>query len=164
METQPDFEELLALFNEREVDFLIVGAHALAHHGAPRYTGDLDILVRPDGDNARRILAALTDFGFGSAGLTLEDFQSPDNVVQLGVPPVRIDLLTSLTGVDWNEAAAGRVPGRYGKVPVAYLGRSQLIANKRAIGRLKDLADIEALGEQVSHRLPPAGDRHGRQG
>ncbi len=148
MVTHPDFEEWLALLNAHGVDYLIVGAHALAHHGVPRYTGDLDILVRPDEDNARRIVAALADFGFASLGLTVEDFCRPDRVVQLGVPPVRIDLLTSLTGVSWDEVAAARVSGRYGSVPVAYLGRPQFIANKRAIGRAKDLADIEALGEK----------------
>ena len=147
MEMQPDFRELLALFNAHHVEYMIVGGYALALHGAPRFTGDLDVLVKPDPENAQRILAALETFGFASVGLTPGDFSYPDQVVQLGVPPVRIDLLTSLTGTSWDEAFAGRTAGSYGDVPVYYIGREQFIANKRAIGRQKDLADLEMLGE-----------------
>ena len=148
MEMQPDFRELLALFNAHHVEYMIVGGYALAFHGAPRFTGDLDVLVKPDPENAQRILAALETFGFASVGLTPGDFSHPDQVVQLGVPPVRIDLLTSLTGTSWDEAFAGRTAGSYGDVPVYYIGREQFIANKRATGRKRDLADLEALGEE----------------
>jgi hypothetical protein len=148
MEVQPDFRELLALFNAHHVEYLIVGGYALAFHGAPRFTGDLDIFVKPDPGNAQRILAALKAFGFASVGLSTSDFARLDQVVQLGVPPVRIDLLTSLTGVSWDEAFADRTPGSYGGVPVDYIGREQFIANKRATGRKKDLADLEGLGEE----------------
>ena len=96
MEVQQDFRDLLALFNAHNVDYIIVGAHALAYHGAPRYTGDMDILVRPDPENAERILKALEGLGFGSAGLKAEDFTIPDEVNQLGVAPVRIDIVTSI--------------------------------------------------------------------
>lgn len=147
METQPDFKELLALFNAHRVEYLIVGGYALAFHGAPRFTGDLDLLVKADSTNARRILGALDAFGFGSLGLTESDFGHPERTVQLGVPPVRIDLITSLTGVSWDEAWAGRVSGRYGNIPVAFIGREQFVINKRATGRLRDLADLEGLGE-----------------
>lgn len=147
-EVQQDFRDLLALFNGHEVDYIIVGAYALAYHGAPRYTGDIDIFVRPDPDNAQRILDALDDFGFGSVGLKIEDFTNPDNVVQLGVPPVRVDILTSITGVSWEQATAGRVEGTYGDVAVYYIGRKEFIRNKRALGRKKDLADLEAIGEE----------------
>ncbi len=150
MEAQRDFRELLELFNAHDVACLIVGAHALGRHGAPRYTGDMDILVRADGENAERVLRALEKFGFGSAGLTLHDFSIPDNIVQLGVPPVRIDLITSITGVSWEEAWKGREKGLYGDVEVHYLGRREFIANKRALGRKKDLADLEALGEDLA--------------
>jgi hypothetical protein len=146
MEVQEDFRDLLALFNANKVDCLIVGAHALAYHGVPRYTGDLDILVRPDPANARGILKALGKFGFGAVGLTADDFTIPDKVLQLGVPPVRIDIVTSITGVSWEEAAAGRVRGNYGDVPVFFLGKKEFIKNKRAVGRKKDEADLEALG------------------
>jgi hypothetical protein len=147
METQPDFRELLALFSAHHVEYLIIGGYALAFHGAPRFTGDLDILVKPDAANAQRILTALQAFGFAATGLTQSDFETPEQVVQLGVPPVRIDLITSLTGVSWDEAWAGRTAGTYGDVPVYYIGREQFITNKRATGRTRDLADLEMLGE-----------------
>ena len=147
METQADFKELLACLNARGVEYMIVGGYALAFHGAPRYTGDLDVWVKPDAGNARRVLAALDDFGVGSLGLEETDFCSADKVVQIGVPPVRVDLLTSLSGVSWEEAAGRRVRGPYGDVEAPYMGRDDFLANKRACGRYKDLADIEALGE-----------------
>ena len=148
MEVQSDFRDLLALLNAHGVDYLVVGGYALAFHGAPRFTGDIDILVRPDSENAKRVLEALADFGFSFLNLTVDDFQIPNKVVQLGVPPVRIDLITSITGVSWEEADAHKESGTFGDIPVNYLGRRQFIANKRATGRKKDLADIEALGEQ----------------
>ena len=148
MEAQPDFRELLGLFNAHRVEYMVVGGYALAFHGAPRFTGDLDLLVKPDPDNARRILAALEEFGFASVGLTAPDFTVQDQVVQLGVPPARIDLITSLTGVSWDEAFTSGVAGRYGDTPVYYIGRDQFIANKRATGRKRDLADLDALGEE----------------
>ena len=149
MEPQPDFKELLALFNAHRVDYLIVGAYALAFHGAPRYTGDLDLLVRPSPENAQAILSALADFGFASLGLSPDDFLLPDQVIQLGVPPVRIDLLTSLSGLSWEQANAHRVAGHYGDIPVHFIGKNEYIRNKKATGRKKDEADIEALGGDV---------------
>ena len=148
MDLETDFKELLGLFNTHRVEYLVVGAYALAYHGVPRYTGDLDILVRPSSENAARVMESLKIFGFGEIGLTDEDFEKPDTVVQLGVPPVRIDIITSISGVSWNEAHGERVEGHYGELPVAFLGREQLIANKRASGRKKDLADLEALGKE----------------
>jgi hypothetical protein len=147
MEVQPDFRDLLELFNEHKVEYVIVGGYALAFHGAPRYTGDIDIFVRPDAGNAQRVMRALDAFGFGSVGLTTEDFQYPDKVVQLGVPPVRIDIVTSVTNVTWEAVASNRVKGKYGDVVVHYIGLNEFISNKRAVGRKKDLADLEALGE-----------------
>jgi hypothetical protein len=148
MEVQSDFRDLLASLNAHKVDYVVVGAHALAFHGAPRYTGDLDILVRPGSDNAHRILRALDDFGFGSLDLKVEDFTNPDRVIQIGVAPLRIDIVSSLTGVSWEEVARGRVAGHYGDIDVFYLGREQFILNKRTLGRKKDLADLEAIGEE----------------
>ena len=148
MEVQPDFRDLFALLNEHKVEYLIVGGYALAFHGAPRFTGDIDLYVRPDRRNAAGILKALEEFGFGGVGLSEADFIEPGKVVQLGFPPVRIDLVTSIAGVTWEEAWSGRVEGDYGGVPVGYIGRAEFIRNKRAAGRAKDLADIEALGEK----------------
>jgi len=149
MEVQPDFRDMLASLNKRAVEYVVVGAYALAHHGVPRNTGDIDLYVRPSAENARRVVEALADFGFGSLGLTEADFTRSGQVIQLGRPPVRIDLLTSISGVTWEEADAGKAAGHYGDVPVSYLGRVQLTANKRAAGRMKDLADLEALGEKT---------------
>jgi hypothetical protein len=148
MEAQKDFRDLFELLSAHKVEYIVVGAYALAFHGVPRYTGDMDIFVRPDSENARRILAALNDFGFGSVGLTTADFEVEGKVVQLGIVPVRIDLVTSITGISWEEAFSERVEGIYGDVPVYYIGRRQFIRNKRALGRKKDLADLEALGEK----------------
>lgn len=147
MEVQPDFRDLLELLNENGVEYLIVGGYALAFHGAPRFTGDIDVFVRPSPKNAERILNALTAFGFSFSNLDVDDFQTPGRVVQLGVPPVRVDLITSISGVTWEQAQAHRQPAVFGDVPVAYIGRAEFVANKRASGRKKDLADLEALGE-----------------
>lgn len=145
MECNQDWRELLALFNSHKVEFVIVGAHALAHHGAPRSTGDLDLLVKPTVENARSVLAALTAFGFGSLAISVEDLCRSERVVQLGFPPARIDLLTTLTGVAWDEVVVGAVTAEYGGVPIRLLGRAELIRNKLATGRLQDRADVERL-------------------
>jgi hypothetical protein len=147
MELQADFAELLELFNSRNVEYVIVGGYALAYHGAPRFTGDLDILIKPELQNAERIVAALGAFGFGSLSIDAAELIKPDQVIQLGMPPVRIDLLTSLTGASWDDIWSERIRGTYGDTPTSYIGRKQLIANKRATGRPRDLADLERLGE-----------------
>jgi len=147
MAVQPDFKDLLELFNANKVKYIIVGAYALAYHGAPRTTGDIDILVHPDRKNAQSILKAIKEFGFSSINLSVDDFSVPDKVIQLGVAPNRIDIMTSITGVSWEEADKGKKSGFYGNVPAKYLGIKQFIANKRAIGRKKDIADLEAIGE-----------------
>lgn len=146
MEIQQDFRELLELLNKYNVEYIIVGAYALAHYGVPRYTGDIDIFVNPDKNNASKILSALNDFGFGSLNLSSDDFCHPERIIQLGVPPVRIDIITSITGVTWQDAFRNRVPGNYGDLQIFFLGRDEYIANKRATGRRKDLADLEAIG------------------
>jgi len=148
MVPEKDFKELLESLNSESVEFIIVGAYALAFHGAPRYTGDLDILVKPTKINSKKIFEALKKFGFESVDLAESDFLEDDSVIQIGMPPVRVDFLTSLTGVDWPDVEAGKVSGEYGGVPVFYIGRDEYIANKKAVGRKKDLADIEALGEE----------------
>lgn len=148
MEIQQDFKELLESFNKHKVEYVVVDGYALAFHGAPRYTGDMDIFVNSDAINAARIMAALEDFGFGSVGLTATDFESPNQIIQLGVPPVRVDIVTSITGVSWEDAFSNRVQAKYGDIPVYFIAREQFLLNKRALGRKKDLADLEALGEE----------------
>jgi hypothetical protein len=149
LKVQQDFKELLESLNARKVDYLIIGAYALAFHGAPRYTGDMDILVKPDGENAQKILKALDDFGFGDLELSRDDLTMPGREIQLGVSPVRVDIMTSIAGVTWDQAAANKVNGDYGDVPVYFIGKEDFIANKKAMGGHRDLADIEALGEDV---------------
>jgi len=148
MEIQQDFKELLESFNAHGVEYIIVGGYALAFHGAPRFTGDIDLYVKPVRENAERIIQALEAFGFESLGLSAEDFTSTNKVIQLGQPPVRVDLMTSLTTVSWDKAEAGKVRGEYGGISVYFIGKDDLVANKRGLGRKKDLADLEALGEQ----------------
>jgi len=146
MEVQQDFKELFELFNRHRVEYMVIGGYALAFHGAPRYTGDMDIYVKPDTQNSERIMRALRDFGFGDTDLSAEDFVYPEKVIQLGVPPVRIDIITSITGVAQDEAFTEKLKGTYGNTEVYYIGREQFIANKKATGRKRDIADLESLG------------------
>ena len=143
-----DWRAFIESLNSNGVEYLVVGAVALAHHGFPRYTGDLDVLVRNSPDNAKRLESALEEFGFASLGLKSADFVDSYRVIQLGVPPGRIDLLTSITGVPFDQAWAGRVEAVLGETRVNFIGREALILNKKMIGRAKDKADLEALGEE----------------
>ena len=147
-----DLCEFLALLNSNEVDYLVVGAFAVAHHGYPRYTADLDLLVRPTAENARRVLTALAEFGFGSLGIQPEDLQLPGKVIQLGVQPNRIDILTSISGVSFDEAWRAHLEGHLQGIPAHFIGRDALILNKESTGRAKDLGDAEEL------RRRPAAD------
>jgi hypothetical protein len=146
-EVQRDFAEFLASLNAARVKFLVVGAYAVAAHGVPRNTLDLDVLVQPTVANGRRLIGALRAFGFGSLAVTPSDFASPDRILQLGRQPLRIDVLTSITGVSWAAAWRDRMVGSYGDVPVHFLGLATLLTNKRATGRTKDLSDVEALAQ-----------------
>ena len=148
MEIQKDYKELLELFNAHNVEYMIVGGYALAFYGAPRFTGDIDLFVKPDSKNAKRILAALAEFGMGSVDLSETDFTSGNNIIQLGVQPVRVDIMTSLTGVGWEKAESGKVVGNYGDTEVYFIGKDDFVLNKRTLGRKRDLADLEALEEE----------------
>jgi hypothetical protein len=147
MEASPDFVDLLKNFNAHGVRYVVVGAYALAHHGHPRYTGDLDVLVATGEANADRVVRALAHFGFSGPDIARSDFVEPGFVVRLGRPPGQIDLLTKLEGVEWENIEANRSDGSIGEVPVPFIGRAQLIQAKRSSGRTQDQADIEALGE-----------------
>jgi hypothetical protein len=149
MPLQKDLREFIELLNSHRVEYLIVGAFALAFHGVPRFTGDIDILIRTSAENATRVEEVLRVFSFALLGLSAADFLSPHQVIQLGHPPNRIDLVTSITGVTF-EAWASCVLGELHGVPVRFLGREELIRNKRATGRTQDKADLEALGAAVN--------------
>jgi hypothetical protein len=140
-----DFRDLLAEFNAHGVEYLVVGAHALAAHGHVRATKDLDVWIRPDPPNAQRTLRALRAFGAPLHDLTEADLSQPGLIFQIGVPPVRIDVLTAIDGVDFAEAWPARLLTRFADQPVGVLSREHLIVNKRAAGRMQDLADVEWL-------------------
>jgi hypothetical protein len=145
-----DFRDLLSELVKAEARFLVVGAHALSVHGVPRATVDLDVWIDRSPDNARRVWKALAQFGapLDDLSVTADDLTRPEQVVQFGLPPFRIDILTSVSGVTFDEAWPDRVEGHFGDVPVPFLGRAALIRNKRASGRRKDLGDLESLGEE----------------
>ena len=145
MKISEDFEELFEYFNDLEVRYLIVGAHAVAFHAKPRYTKDLDVFVDPTDENGRKIIDALEAFGFRGLDLSPSDFSRPDSVIQLGVPPNRIDFVTSIEAVDFQTAWDSRVEGSYGSAPVRYIGRKALIQNKKALGRDQDKMDVSWL-------------------
>jgi len=141
----PDFRDLLSAFADCEVEYLLVGAHALSAHGIVRSTGDLDVWVRPTRDNAARVRRALIAFGAPADRFTEDDLVQPEMVLQFGVEPVRIDVLTGVSGVAFEEAWAERLELVIEGIPVPVLGRAQLIANKRASGRPQDLLDADRL-------------------
>jgi hypothetical protein len=140
-----DFEELFAFLSARKVRALIVGGYAFAYHARPRYTKDIDLWIEATPDNAARLLEALSDFGFGSLDLSIEDFTKPGQIVQLGFPPNRIDFLTSIKGVTFEEAWEARIEDLFGATTVCYLGRDDLIRSKKAAGRAQDQADVAIL-------------------
>ena len=140
-----DFNEFVALFIRNEVRFLIVGGYALAAHGLPRATGDLDTWVWASSENANKIVTSLNEFGFSQVGLTSGDFDHPDSVIQLGYPPHRIDILTSIDGVDFSDAWNRRVSIEIDGQEIPFIGRDDLIVNKRAAGRPQDQADVARL-------------------
>jgi hypothetical protein len=151
-EVNDDFVDMLAALKRNDVAFLIVGAYALAAHGYPRATGDIDILVQPTPENALKVHRALLEFGAPVAahGVSAADFAAEGMVYQLGLPPRRIDLLTSISGVAYQEAAAETLPGRIGPCDVLFIGKAALIKNKSATGRTKDMADVEQLRQLKS--------------
>jgi hypothetical protein len=142
----PDFVEMLSALHDAGVEYLVVGAHALAAHGRPRATGDLDLWIRPDRDNAARVYRALQRFGAPLDQLHADELATPDLVFQIGLPPARIDILTSLSGVTFDEAWANRTTVVVAGLSLPVIGRSQFIQNKRAVGRPRDLADLADLG------------------
>ncbi len=143
----PDFREFIALLNKHTVRYMIVGGYAVGIHGHPRYTGDLDIWLLPDPANADNILKAIRDFGFGSLDITVTDLTKKDCTIQLGYPPLRIDLLTDIDGVSFNECYTNRKTLNVDGLNVDFIGYADLIKNKKASGRHQDLGDIDNLKE-----------------
>ena len=141
----PDFKELLLAFNAHNVEYLIVGAHALAAHGHVRATKDMDVWVRPEPSNAQRVLQALLDFGAPLSDLTADDLSRKKTIFQIGLPPIRIDIITDIDGVEFSDAWPERVATSFGGVPTFIISRHHLITNKKTAARLQDLADVQQL-------------------
>jgi hypothetical protein len=140
-----DFKEFIQLLNENQVKYLVIGGYAVAVHGHPRYTKDIDIWIEMTPENADKLLTALNQFGFGSLGLSPQDFQSPDQIIQLGYPPNRIDLITTPDGIDFDTCYTSKLEILINDIPVQFIDLNNLKKNKKASGRLQDLADLENL-------------------
>jgi predicted nucleotidyltransferase len=140
-----DFKEFIQSLNDNGVRYLVIGGYAVAFHGHPRYTKDIDIWIAMDAENAANIIKALEQFGFGSLGLQAADFTAPDQIIQFGYPPNRIDLITTTPGVDFYTCFAARVPAEIDGVQVNFIDLENLKRNKKSVGRHQDLADIENL-------------------
>lgn len=145
MKLERDLREFIELLNAHDVRYLIVGAYALAHHGRPRYTGDIDFFVEASAQNAERLSQVLRQFGFANVGVAEEDFTVPDQIVQLGVEPHRMDIMTSISAVAFDEAWDTREYGDLDGLRVPFISKELLKRNKAAVGRKQDLADIDYL-------------------
>jgi len=142
---QTDLKEFIGLLNSHNVDYLVIGGHAVAFHGFPRYTGDFDFFVKISDDNADALVAVLVRFGFASIELSRETFLKRSQILQLGIPPNRIDILTSISGVEFEDAWKHRIAAHIDDLQVHFIGKEDLIRNKRASGRPKDLGDLSKL-------------------
>jgi len=145
MKLPQDLKEFLESFNAKGVEYMIVGSYALAYYGAPCCTGDIDVFVRRTAENAKCIMEAIKEFFFVFPNIKQDDFLKDDNVIQLGMPPLRIYILTSLSGMDWDAASLHKVRDEIDGLPIFVIGREDYIISKKASGHAKDLADIEAL-------------------
>lgn len=143
-----DFKEFIQLLNKNQVKYLVIGGYAVAIHGHPRYTKDIDIWLEMSEENSQKLIKALTEFGFGSLGLTPDDFQTPDQIVQLGYPPSRIDLITTPDGIDFQTCYDSKIEVILRDIPVNFIDLDNLKKNKLASGRLQDLADLEKLQDE----------------
>lgn len=152
MELANDFVDFIRLLNRHSVAYMIVGGYAVMAHGEPRFTEDFDIWIRPEKSNAEKMMLVLKDFGFALKGISQEDFEQEEMVVQLGYPPLRIDILSSISGVGFEEAYPQRVIKKLGDIEMSFIGLKELIKNKDATGRKKDQLDSEQLKRLVLKR------------
>jgi len=148
MITQQHFEELLTLLEQNNVEYVIVGGYAVAFHGYPRFTKDIDIFFRNSTDNIKNIITVLVKFGFPESDLPYSLFSETGNIIQFGVSPLRVDIINEIDGVSFDEAFHNSVRGKYGSVDVNFIGRIQLIKNKKESGRPQDLVDAEKLDKK----------------
>ncbi|HVI47051.1 MAG TPA: nucleotidyltransferase [Chitinophaga sp.] len=151
-----DFEDFIALLNKHEVEYMIVGGYAMAFHGKPRYTGDLDIWIDVSDKNAEKLLRVIDDFGMTSLGFEKEDFLQPGYISQIGYPPLRIDILNNIDGVDFQEAYGNRQKIVEGGLEIWYIGLQELLVNKIASGRKMDIADAQQIKKIIPKKDHPA--------
>jgi predicted nucleotidyltransferase len=149
MITQQHFEELLQLLEKNKAEYVIIGGYAVAFHGYPRFTKDIDIFFRNSPENIRKVIAALVKFGFPESDLPYSLFSETGNIIQFGVSPLRVDIINEIDGVSFDEAFNDSVRGKYGSVEVNFIGRAQLIKNKKKSGRPQDIVDAEKLEKKV---------------
>jgi hypothetical protein len=160
----PDFRDMLSAFAAEEVEFLVVGAYALSFHGLPRATGDLDFLIERSEENAERVFRALQLFGAPTLDLTISDLVTPDLVIQIGIEPNRIDILTSVDGVEFDDARKERLVTTVDGLEVPIMSLRHVIQNKRAVGRPRDVADVLTLEAELKRRSDsPRDDPDGRE-
>jgi predicted nucleotidyltransferase len=152
MELDNNFKEFIKLLNENEVKYLVVGGFAVAIHGYPRYTKDIDFWIWANPENAEKLLKTIQDFGLGTLGLAIEDFYNPDNVIQLGYEPQRIDLIIQLEGLDFEICFAQRKDVEFEGIPISFIGFDDLIKNKRSTGRAKDRVDAQTLERKAKKK------------
>jgi predicted nucleotidyltransferase len=148
VKVQKDLKEFIELMNSHGVEYVIVGGHAVAYHGFPRFTGDMDFFVKPSAENAARLVTVLHSFGFADVSSIESALLEPGKIIQLGRPPNRIDLLTGISGLDFDEALADSVATEFDAIPVRIIGLRSLLKNKAASGRPKDLVDLDQLKKQ----------------
>ena len=145
MRVEQDFKEFFALLNKNNVQYLIVGGYAYSYYAEPRFTKDIDVFIATSIENAEKIMIALQEFGFNNVGLNAADFLESGRTIQLGQAPIRIDIITSIDGVLFDQAWQNRIEGKFGDIPAFFIAKHDLIKNKRAAGRLQDIADIDKL-------------------
>ncbi|HEY5327089.1 MAG TPA: nucleotidyltransferase [Mucilaginibacter sp.] len=147
MTLDKDFEDFVVLLNKHKVTYMVIGGYALAFHGKPRHTGDLDIWIDLSDDNGQKMISVINDFGMASLGLKKVDFLQKGGITQIGYPPLRIDILNEIDGVNFNEAYLNKLIIDVDGLPVSYIGLNDLIQNKQASGRKKDISDVSALNK-----------------
>jgi hypothetical protein len=152
MKVEKDFKEFIELLNKNDVRYLVVGGYAVAYHSIPRFTKDIDFFIEPTKDNSKNVLATCAQFGFGNIGLKEEFFQELGQIIQLGYSPLRIDIITTIAGVTFEDAWKNRVKGFYGDVPCNFISKEDLIINKKSTARKQDLADLETLTKKVTKK------------
>jgi predicted nucleotidyltransferase len=143
MNIPEDFKEFIVLLNDKQVRYLIIGGYAVGFHSRPKFTNDIDVWIENSLENAQRLLAVLQEFGFASLEISADDLMNPDKVIQLGYAPVRIDIITGLSGIDFSKAYANKVIGKYLGITTNFISREDLVASKKLAGRKKDFDDID---------------------